>query len=344
LTANSENTSVIHSVTVYNSRLRVINAFNANVKNSFANNVLSGLLTVPKFLSPKYFYDVIGSDLFEKICTTPEYYVTRTETSILQKCSNDIARINSDKKVMVELGSGSSIKTKYLLKSFLDIKHQFEYVPIDVSEIMISGSIVLLDEFEGLKVSGILSEYEAGLDAAGTFINDPKIIVFLGSSIGNFNMHDAEAFIKHIACIMHENDSLLIGFDLVKDMDVLNAAYNDKQGYTAAFNLNQLTRINSELGGEFDIKKFDHKAFFNSAESRIEMHLESLVEQDVCIHGLEKSVHFRKGETIHTENSYKFTDEMINSLAAHAGLNVSDIWKDDSNYFALCLMKKGESS
>lgn len=340
MTTGTEHTEIIHSVTAYNSRLKVINAMYGRSINTFAEDVLAGLTSSPKYLMPKYFYDSAGSELFEKICLTPEYYVTRTETAILKKYSGEIARMNSDKKAMVELGSGSSLKTRYLLKSFLDISRHFEYVPIDVSEIMISSSIKLLDDFEELRVNGILAEYEEGLGAAGLFIKEPKMIVFLGSSIGNFNLHDAEGFIRRITGIMNENDSLLIGFDLVKNIDVLNAAYDDGQGVTAAFNLNLLNRINKELGGVFDTGKFRHKAFFNKDESRIEMHLESLAAQDVCIHAIGKSISFNQGETIHTENSYKFTGEMIDRLAALAGLRVSEVWRDGKNYFSLCLMKK----
>jgi L-histidine Nalpha-methyltransferase len=338
-----KNAGVIHAVREYNSRLRIIDAVNGSLKNSFSTDIKHGLQSMPKFIPPKYFYDTIGSELFEKICATKEYYVTRTEASILKKYSPEIAELNSGKMVMVELGSGSSVKTKYLLNSFLALKGGFEYVPIDVSDIMVSSSNALIREFGGLRINGILSEYADGLSITSRFFNKNKIIVFLGSSIGNFSKQDSKEFMVHIASGMKDNDSLLIGFDLVKDINVLNAAYDDEEGVTAAFNLNLLGRINRELGGEFETEKFRHKAFFNSAESRIEMHLVSLEDQDVCIHSIGKSVHFDKGETIHTENSYKFTDEMIRTLAAHAGLEVTDIWKDDNNYFALSMMKKNNS-
>jgi L-histidine Nalpha-methyltransferase len=331
---------IIHSITSYNSKLRVINAVDTTLPKTFAEEVNLGLLSNPKFLQPKYFYDSLGSYLFEKICSTEEYYVTRTETSILKKHSPDIAAKCRDKKVMVELGSGSAVKTKYVISSLIAQNKNLEYIPIDVSDILIPGSRNLIAEFENLKVSGIHAVYEDGLDIAGSLIKDPKLIIFLGSSIGNFSLSEAENFIRHIAGVMNNSDSLLIGFDLVKDIDVLNYAYNDSEGYTERFNLNILERINRELGGEFDTRKFRHRAFFNSIDSRIEMHLESLIEHDVCIHGIGKSIHFIARETIHTENSYKFTDEMINGLALHAGLKVTDTWKDNNNYFALCLMKK----
>jgi uncharacterized SAM-dependent methyltransferase len=146
-------------------------------------------------------------------------------------------------------------------------------------------------------------------------------------------------FMKLVASVLNPDDSFLIGFDMVKDVRVLNSAYNDLQGYTAGFNLNLLKRINSELNGEFIINKFRHKAFYNADDSRIEMHIESLDEQDVCIHKIREKIHFHKGETIHTESSYKFTDESINKLASHAGLYIDKVWKDEKDYFALCLMK-----
>lgn len=337
---NSSHKGLISSITVYNERFKVYDAINGTVADSFARHVSDGLITFPKFLLAKYFYDTEGSELFEKICETPEYYVTRTESEILKKNVNEIASLNRDKRVIVELGSGSSVKTRYLLSSFLHNSSELMYMPIDVSGIMVASSENLLDEFENLKIDGILAEYETGLDIAGSVIKQPKIIIFLGSSIGNFNLHDAFDFVKHIARVMNDGDSFLIGFDMVKDINVLNSAYNDAEGYTAEFNLNLLKRINRELGGEFDLNRFKHKAFYNAAKSRIEMHVVSQGEQDVCIHSIKKAVHFNDGETIHTESSYKFTDEMINDISLHAGLELEKMWKDDKNYFSLCLMRK----
>jgi dimethylhistidine N-methyltransferase len=308
---------------------------------SFAEDVKNGLTASRKSLPPKYFYDEKGSGLFEKICATPEYYVTRTETEILRKYSPEIASANSGKKIMVELGSGSSVKTRYLLDSFITGNGYFKYVPIDVSDILISGSEQLLERYELLNIDAIQAEYEQGIEIAGQVSMEPKILIFLGSSIGNFDLHESEALVRGIASQMNSDDSFLIGFDMVKDEDVLNAAYNDAAGVTADFNLNLLYRINSELNGEFDISKFDHRAFFNGKESRIEMHLVSLDEQDICIHGIRKEIHFDKGETIHTENSYKFTDEMIREIAEASGLKLSHKWTDSRDYFSLCLFNKG---
>ncbi|MCI0450191.1 MAG: L-histidine N(alpha)-methyltransferase [Chlorobi bacterium] len=334
------NISSVYSEEVINERLSVLRVENGNGKNTFAEDVSLGLTSFPKGLHPKYFYDSPGSELFEQICKTPEYYVTRTEASILERYSEEIAQLNCDKKNIVELGSGSSIKTKYILGSFIRNSGSITYMPVDVSDIIVQSSKKLLDEFEGLSIKGIISEYEEGLEVINELIDSPKMILFLGSSIGNFTQYEASELLACISSIMNENDSFLIGFDLVKDIDVLNAAYDDSAGVTAKFNINILSRINKELGGNFDLSKFKHKAFFNTDFSRVEMHLESTKEQLVYMRDIDESIHFEEGETIHTENSYKFTDEMISELASFADLTVNKTWKDPENYFGLYLMKK----
>jgi len=333
------NISSVYSEEVINDRLSVFRIENGNGKNTFARDVNYGLTSFPKGLHPKYFYDELGSELFVQICKTPEYYVTRTETSILEKFSDEIASLNLDKKVIVELGSGNSIKTRHLLSSFINNSGNISYIPIDVSDIIVHSSKKLLNEFEGLNIKGVVGEYEEGLGVINELVETPKMILFLGSSIGNFTKYEAREFLSCISSVMNENDTFLIGFDLVKDIDVLNAAYDDSAGVTARFNMNILRRINTELGGNFDLNKFEHKVFFNADFSRVEMHLESLEEQDVYIKDIE-AIHFEEGETIHTENSYKFTDEMISELASSAGLTVNKTWKDSKNYFGLCLMSK----
>ncbi len=308
--------------------------------NTFAEDVSLGLTAAKKFLLPKYFYDPKGSELFERICDTPEYYVTRTEAEILKIHSDEIYRANQGKNVIIELGSGTSVKTRYIINSFISHNGGLTYIPIDVSDIILPSSELLIKDFDRLTVKGVLAEYEEGLQVAGSISNKPKMIVFLGSSIGNFDLHDAKELVRKIGNIMNHADSFLVGFDLVKDEEILNAAYDDKAGVTSAFNLNILTRINSELGGEFDLSKFKHTAHFNKTESRMEMHLVSLAEQDVCIHTIKEKIHFSKDEKIHTENSYKFTDEMINDITKFAGLKLLNKWKDSKDYFALCLMGK----
>lgn len=305
----------------------------------FAEDVISGLKAKPKSLSPKYFYDGNGSELFEKICKTPEYYVTRTESSILKDHACEIAAANSGKNLIVELGSGSSIKTRYILNAFIKNGSPVTYVPIDVSEILIQSGNELLKDFEGLFVNGIIGEYEQALEIVSEVFPEPKMFIFLGSSIGNFDLPHAEEFLKKVSGSMNKGDSLLIGFDLVKDINILNAAYNDNEGVTAEFNLNLIRRINKELNSGIDINNFEHNAFFNPGKSRIEMHLISKCDQSFSLNG-SGVISFKKNETIHTENSYKFTDEMIKELAYEAGLNITNSWKDKNNYFELCLMNK----
>lgn len=331
--------SVKYSKQILNDRFTLFTVQNGGSKNTFAEDVITGLTSDPKTLPPKYFYDNAGSELFEKICATPEYYVTRTEASILKDKSESIAAANKGKNLIVELGSGSSIKTRYILNAFIKQNASVNYVPIDVSEILIQSGNGLLNDFEGLTVTGIIGEYEESIEAATEIFPQPKLILFLGSSIGNFDLPHARDFLGKLSASMRKGDSLLIGFDLVKNVNVLNAAYNDSEGVTAEFNLNLLRRIKKEFGSELNEDNFEHKAHFNHEESRIEMHLISKCDHSFSLNG-SGEIKFSKGDSIHTENSYKFTDEMIRGLASSAGLQISESWKDENNYFELCLMNK----
>ncbi len=330
-------TKALYSLKTLDEKLEVYYLSSNGKGDNFADDVKIGLSSKKKFLLPKYFYDSKGSELFEQICSTPEYYVTRTETEIIKKYADEITKANCTKKHLVELGSGSSVKTKILIDSLLRAKKVLHYLPIDVSDIMVSSSKELISEKEGLKVSGFISEYEKGLSLISELYMEPKLIIFLGSSIGNFDFLQSVKFVSYIRSKMNKGDSLLIGFDMRKDANVLNAAYDDKAGITAAFNLNLLTRINNELGGNFDLSKFAHKAFFNDDCSRIEMHLVSLDEQDVTISG--ETFHFNKGEDIYTESSYKFTTDMISDIGWFSNMRLSNIWTDDKHYFSLCLFQ-----
>jgi len=307
-------------------------------QDTFADDVYSGLKSLPKKLAPKYFYDDKGSDLFVKITNTQEYYPTRTEKKILSECADELKNICSNVEILAELGSGSSEKTRILLDTFTSENNRISYFPIDVSDIILSSSQELLNLYDTLDISGIISDYENGLSLLSKYDDQSKLVIFLGSSIGNFDPHEAETFMKGIAEALNKNDFLLVGFDLVKSPEVLNRAYNDTSGYTEAFNLNILERINRQLNGQFEVNNFQHKAFFNNMASRIEMHLESKVDQDVPISLMNTTVNFKKGETIHTENSYKFTDELIKNLTTQAGFNIIKTWKDPNNYFALTLL------
>jgi dimethylhistidine N-methyltransferase len=307
---------------------------------NFGQDVLEGLTADKKTLSPKYFYDQIGSDLFVKITKTEEYYPTRTELSILTQYTPEIVDSCEHVNWLVELGSGSSEKTDALLCEFHKKRKAFNYIPIDVSDIIIDSGKKLLEKYDRLSVTGILSDYEKGLTLVSKVDNGSKLILFLGSSIGNFDNHEIISFLKMTYKAIHYSDYILIGFDLVKDRHVLEAAYNDDQGITEEFNYNIIKRINRELDGNFDVNKFAHKAYFNEQKSRIEMHLVSVENQTVAIGDLNTTISFQSGESIHTENSYKFTGEMIASYADKAQLEVTNTWTDPKNYFALCLLRK----
>ncbi|MEO8209107.1 MAG: L-histidine N(alpha)-methyltransferase [bacterium] len=307
--------------------------------NSFAEDVKLGLTSEKKFLLPKYFYDEKGSMLFEKICRTKEYYPTRSETEILKNLSDTISERNKDKTLIVELGSGSSLKTNYLLKSFLKTRDRLYYMPIDVSNILVESSKILIENYEKLFINGIVSFYKEGMDFIFATDDSPKLIIFLGSSIGNFTEEERISFMKMLKNDMSKADRLLIGFDLVKDKKILEDAYNDSEGITAQFNLNILKRINTELDGKFELKKFDHKAIFNEDKSRIEMYLIAKEKMDVAVKGIDEVIKFEKNEKIHTENSYKFTNEMINLLAENSDLEFSDCYTDEKNYFSLCAFR-----
>lgn len=328
-----------HEVSIINERLKIYELKHLSKTNSFAEDVKIGLTSENKYLLPKYFYDSKGSELFEKICDTEEYYPTRTEISILKNLSDIISERNIEKNLIVELGSGSSVKTNYILSSFLKLRDRLHYVPIDVSRILIESSKVLIEKYDKLFITGLISFYQEGIDFIFSLDKSPKLILFLGSSIGNFEQKDAIDFLKMVKRNMNEEDRLLIGFDLVKDKKVLEDAYNDKTGITEEFNLNILKRINKELDADFDLKKFEHSAVYNEIECRIEMYLIAKEDIVVNVKKINENVHFKKGEKIHTENSYKFTYDMINELAGKSGMEFSDYYTDDRNYFSLCAFK-----
>ena len=334
-----KNSTALFSHKVYGDELEIFRFSSEEKADSFADDVRKGLTAERKYLLPKYFYDNRGSELFEKICSTDEYYVTRTEAEILRKHADGITSANCTKKHLVELGSGSSVKTKYVIDSLIKAKGNIHYMPIDVSEIIVSSSENLVETISSLKVSGFISEYEKGLSFISETYSEPKLIMFLGSSIGNFDFLQSVKFVSFIRSKMKKEDSLLIGFDMRKDVNVLNAAYNDKAGYTAEFNLNLLIRINNELGGNFKLNMFEHRAYFNEENSRVEMHIVSLEEQDVMIESIGETIHFNKGEDIYTESSYKFTNDMISDIGWFSNMRLTNMWQDEKRYFSLCLFQ-----
>ena len=300
--------------------------------NSFAEDVLAGLSATPKRVPAKYFYDEEGSRLFERITGLPEYYPTRCEMQILRDRGAEIAKLIPEGSALVEFGSGSSRKARVLLRAAPKLAC---YVPVDICGEMIEQEArELRPDFAGLKVLPVVADicfpFELPAEAKAAAC---RIGFFPGSTIGNFEPHEAAAFLRNAARILGPGATLIIGADLVKDIEVLNAAYNDAEGVTARFNLNLLTRINRELGGTFELGTFEHHAFYNRERNRIEMHLASLKRQKVKVAG--ETIEFRAGETIHTENSYKYTATSLNALARGVGWLPAGVWTDTGNNFSI---------
>jgi L-histidine N-alpha-methyltransferase len=305
----------------------------------FGVDISYGLSRKNKFIPSKYFYDKNGSYLFDKICDLPEYYLTKKETQILSEIKEDLLEHIDGHHVVAELGSGAAIKTRHLFETLSLMHKRIEYYPIDISDVVRESSRRLQNEFGNLHITGIVDQYESGLN----YIKDmpgKKIIVFFGSSIGNFTQEEALEFLKKINDAMNEGDLFLLGADLVKSKKILESAYNDSKGVTGRFNLNLLCRINDELGGNFDVSSFEHVAVYNSKEKRIEMYLESRAEQQVNICNIGLTVNFKKGERICTEYSHKYTIPQIRKAAKMTGFEVGRIWTDKQDYFALALLSK----
>src|SRR6478672_13239926 len=282
-----------------------------------AEEVLGGLTAHPRPLPPKLFYDAAGSHLFEQITETPEYYPTRTERGILKKSAGEIIRQAGNNLTLVELGAGSASKTQVLIEALLRRQLRADFYPVDVSSSALQGALATLNgHFPRLRVSPIVADYTHRLPDLKS-LPGRKLVLFIGSTIGNFEPEEAEEFLKNVRRSLEPGDALLIGFDLIKDADVLHAAYNDAQGVTAAFNRNLLVRINRELGGNFDLSGFAHYAFYEPLRSRIEMHLVATRRQEVVVAG--HTFRFAEGESIRTECSYKHDLPSAVRLAAAAG-------------------------
>ena len=303
---------------------------------SFRDDVVSGLTRQPKQLPSKYFYDDVGSALFDAICGLEEYYPTRTETALMHRHSAEIAAHLGTDCALVEFGSGMSRKSQLLIAA----AKPAVYVPIEISrETLRAAADTLVRVFPELRVVAICADYSAPLKmpALAAFAPRRRGIYFPGSTIGNFNPEDAVGFLKNAAEIAGTGGGLLIGVDLKKDKALLDAAYDDPQGVTAAFNLNLLARINRELNANFDVRAFRHRAEYVVERGRIEMHLESLRVQSVLI-GATKIL-FERGETIHPENSYKSAVHQFQALAERAGFSASQCWIDDRELFSIHYMQ-----
>ncbi|MGB3867519.1 MAG: L-histidine N(alpha)-methyltransferase [Xanthobacteraceae bacterium] len=296
----------------------------------FAADVLEGLSRQPKQLSPKYFYDAAGSELFEQITAQPEYYPTRVELGILRAREREIAAIIPQGAALVEFGAGSTTKARLLLRH----GRVTAYVPVDISgEFVTAQAANLRRDFPHLRVAPVIADFTAPFTLPEAVKAVPKVGFFPGSTLGNFEPQEAAAFLRGARRILGAGAGLLLGVDLEKDDRTLHAAYNDAAGVTARFNLNLLTRINRELGGNFDLAGFAHRAIYNRERHRVEMHLVSRKAQTVRILG--KSIAFREGESIHTENSYKYSIARFNALAEGAGWTPRRSWTDDEGLFSV---------
>ena len=292
--------------------------------NVFASDVLSGLSAPRKWLAPKYFYDERGSQLFEAITELKEYYPTRCELAILREHKADIAGVFGPKTALVEFGTGSTRKVRILLEAASTVE---AYVPVDISaEMLRQEARQLQHDWPRLRVLPVAADFTQPFRLPSAIVGLARAGFFPGSTIGNFEPQDAAAFLRHAGRMLGTRATLVVGVDLVKDANILNAAYDDSAGVTAQFNLNLLTRINRELSADFDVDAFSHRAFYNSERRRIEMHLVSGRRQTVKIAG--HVIEFAGGETIHTENSYKYTIESFGLLARSAGWTPVDSWTD----------------
>ncbi|HBE92199.1 MAG TPA: L-histidine N(alpha)-methyltransferase [Gammaproteobacteria bacterium] len=303
---------------------------------SMSEDVRSGLSVVDKILPPKYFYDERGSRLFDLICQTPEYYLTRTEAALLTEHASDIIT-SSCPTAIVEFGSGTADKTELLINVAGQQRGTLHYLPFDVcEEMLIESGQRLHDRYPWLHVEAWHGDFTHGLTH---FVNDHDrtLYTFLGSSIGNFTPDEATAFLTDLRAEMADDDFFLLGIDLIKDSAVLNAAYNDNAGYTAAFNLNLLNILNRELDANFDTGRFRHHAYFDSEAERVEMQLISCCDHTVDIDDLELSVAFKADEYITTEYSHKYTRDAVSQLLVSAGFEPRRYYLDDESRFMLAL-------
>jgi len=325
---------------VVDSKLRYFKPHATKIEKSFAEEISFSLSQNSKFINPKFFYDSKGSSLFESICLLPEYYPTRTELGILKNLESDLLPFLDEQTKLVELGSGASVKTRVLIDIFTKLQTKTEYFPIDISEILTESSEQLLKDYDTLHITGIIDTYEGGLEFLKNYDEKKNLIIFLGSSFGNFTPTNGEAFLKNIFSTMKSGDLFLIGLDLVKEKNILESAYDDSADITAQFNLNVLSRINDELDADFDLNNFSHYSIYNEIDQRIEMNLKSLVSQSVIISKSNLLLNLEKNELIHTEYSHKYQVNQIKKILCDAGFEIKKMWLDDKKYFSLTLVSK----
>lgn len=320
-------------------KAKIINKLKEIDAEKVKEEILKGLTTRPRQISPKYFYDAGGSQLFERITKLEEYYPTRTEKAILSNIGCGLQLDFKDLNI-VELGSGDPSKIRLLLQQIpFETRSTLNYYPVDISQSALEDSTrQLVEEFPEMTVTGIAADFMRQFDKLPKAQN--RLFCFLGSTIGNLNPEERQSFIRHLGQEMNTGDHLLLGLDMVKDPQVLNRAYNDGQEITAAFNKNILNVVNGIIDTSFDSADFEHLAFYNENEQRIEMHLKASRDRKIKINGNGHIISIKKGETIHTENSYKFKQEDIEALGTAADLEVVSVFTDDKLWFSLALYSK----
>jgi dimethylhistidine N-methyltransferase len=332
-----------------------MNSMNVNSQplplNGNAREVFHGLTSRPKHLPPKLFYDATGSALFEQITELPEYYLTTTEQSIFERYACDMVQAAGDASTIIELGAGTAKKTMLVLRAALALHgaNKFgadnfgvvKFIPVDVSAFALEAAQRRVrTELPQIEVHPLVLDYTEHASALSQFPGR-RLVLYIGSSIGNFEPMAASALLRRLRAWLSPGDSLLLGTDMRKPADVLLPAYDDAAGVTAQFNLNVLARINREFDADFDLDRFDHCVTWNERDSRIEMHLMSRTHQFVKIRALDISIPFVSGETIHTENSYKFTLPMIESMASNGGFHIEQSWSDERQWFTVTLLRAG---
>jgi len=324
----------------WESRLIIHDLAQRNGHADFARDVQRGLSSTPKQLFPKYLYDELGSRLFEAICEVEEYYPTRAEHEILTNHADDIVRATPDCHTLIELGSGSAEKTRKVIDAFFRRQADLLFVPVDISATALEeSSHALLVSYPALQIEAYAADYFQALDALELTGSEPALVLFLGSNIGNFEPDDALRFLRAIRKVLRRGDALLLGADLKKDAAVLEAAYNDPLGVTRAFIVNELARINRELGANIDLWAFGLRSVYNQSAGRVEVYLESLRDQTVGLRELNSSVQFKTGERIHMENAYKFDLESLRELGTQSGFNLEHQWLDKGNRFSSNLFR-----
>ena len=325
-------------------RLVIHNLAHRNGHAEFAADVRRGLSSNPKQLFPKYLYDSLGSRLFDAICHVDEYYPTRAENEILTRHADEMVAGIPDCRTLIELGSGSAEKTRNIIEALLRQQTELLFIPVDISASALEkSSRALLAAYPALRIEAYAADYLEGLAAIQPLAPGPALMLFLGSNIGNFEKAEALTFLRAIRRMLRPGDALLLGADLKKDRATLEAAYNDALGVTRAFIVNELARINRELGADFDLWAFGLRSVYNEEAGCVEVYLESLRSQLVTISGLEMSITFEAGEWIHMEHSYKFDVDGLSALGLQSGFRLERTWLDARQRFSSNLFRASDS-